>query len=151
MDRMTLLVFEDGKISMVGSIPMGTCGQWYIPDLDKLIAGEQTPYTESISVRTSQWFFDAGQQVYQLVSPTGGVYIMQSAPLHVDPHNTVDRLARLGERLKLPEGWAYRTVTLEEGLVARAEGEGAPAIITLDEYEDNYQRTTMPRCISHGG
>lgn len=40
---------------------------------------------------TTDWFFNAGQQVYQLVSPTGSVYIMQSASQHVDPDNTVDQ------------------------------------------------------------
>ena len=65
---------------------------------------------------------------------------MQSASQPVDPHNTVDRLATLGERLKLPQGWEFRTPTLQEELVVRAEAGGAPAHIVFDEYEDNYQR-----------
>ena len=65
---------------------------------------------------------------------------MQSASQHVDPHNTVDRLATLAERLKLPQGWEHRAPTLQEGLVVRAEAGGAPAHIVFDEYEENYQR-----------
>ena len=85
-------------------------------------------------------FFSAGQRVYELVAPTGSVYVIQSASQHVDPDNTVDRLATLGERLSLPQGWQYRTPRLEEDLVVRAEAGGAPAHIVFDEYEDNYQR-----------
>lgn len=140
MDRMTLLVLENAEILMVGPIPMRTAGHVHVPDLDKLISGKRPPYSEATSVRTTEWFFDAGQQVYQLVSPAGSVYIMQSASQHVDPHNTVDRLATPGERLSLPQGWEFRTPTLQEDLVVRAEAGGAPAYIVFDEYEDNYQR-----------
>lgn len=140
MDRMTAMVFEDGKISMVGPIPMRTVGTMHLPDLDLFLASERPPYTEMTIGRTTEWFFDAGQQVYQLVSPTGSVYIMQSASQHVDPNNTVDSLATLGERLSLPDGWEYRSPTLQKDLVVRAEAEGAPAHIVFDQYEDNYQR-----------
>ncbi|MGP4033163.1 hypothetical protein [Pseudarthrobacter sp. 1C304] len=140
MDRMTLVVFEDAKVSMVGPIPMRTVATVSVPDLDAFVASERPPYTEITVGRTTEWFFNAGRQVYQLVSPAGSVYIMQSASQHVDPANTVDRLATLGERLKLPQGWEYRTPTLQEDLVVRADAEGTPAHIVLDEYEDNYQR-----------
>lgn len=65
---------------------------------------------------------------------------MQGASQHLDPHNTVDRLATRGELLKLPQGWEYRTPTVQGEPVVRAEAGGAPAHIVFDEYEDNYQR-----------
>lgn len=142
MDRLDAMIFNDSKISMVGPIPMRTVGTMHLPDLEAFLAGEKErpPYTEMTIGRSTNWYFNAGRQVYQLVSPTGSVYIMQSASQHVDPKNTVDRLATLGERLKLPQGWEYRTQTLQEELVVRAEADGAPAHIVFDEYEDNYQR-----------
>ena len=140
MDRMTLVVFEDAKISMVGTIPMRTVATTRVPELDLFLASERPPYTEITVGRTTEWFFGAGSQVHELVSPAGSVYIMQSASQHVDPENTVDRLATLGERLALPDGWKYRTPMLEEDLVVRADAAGAPAHIVFDEYEDNYQR-----------
>jgi hypothetical protein len=144
MNSITGLVFDEAKISMVGSIPMFNWGSVRLPDLDAFFANKQPPYTEMTVQRTTEWFFDDGQQVSQLVSPDGNVYIMQSASQHLDPDNTVDRLTTLGERLSLPEGWTYRTPTLEEDLVVRAEVGVTPAHIVFDEYEDNYQRIDNP-------
>jgi hypothetical protein len=53
---------------------------------------------------------------------------------------TLDKLPTLGERLQLPDGWEYRTRTLEEDLVVRARRGSAEAHIVFDEYENNYQR-----------
>ena len=79
--------------------------------------------------------------MYELVSPEGIVFVMQSASLRVDPDNTVDKLPTLGERLALPEGWTYRARTLEEELVMPATyDDDPPNTIVLDELENNYQR-----------
>ena len=116
-------------------------GLFVVPDFTAFIAGKQTPYNETISKRTTTWFFDAGTEVYELVSPDGAVYVMQSASLAVDPHNTVDTLPTLGERLSLPEGWQFRVRTLEEELVmAVTFDDDPPNTIVLDEFENNYQR-----------
>lgn len=140
MDRLTASVLDDGKITMVGPIPMRTVATMHLPDLDRFLASERPPYTEMTIGRTTEWFFNRGRQVYQLVSPTGHVYIMQSASQHVDPDLTLDKLPTLGERLQLPDGWEYRTPTLDEDLVVRARRGGGDATIVFDEYENNYQR-----------
>jgi hypothetical protein len=140
-DRFTGEAFDGGKLSMLGSIPMYLYGTFVVPDFDAFIAGKQTPYRESVSKRTTTWFFDAGAEVYELVSPEGSVYVMQSASLGVDPENTVEQLPTLGERLALPEGWQFRVRTLEEELVMRATyDDDPPNTIVLDEFENNYQR-----------
>lgn len=140
-DRFTGEAFDGGKVSMVGPIPMYLYGTFVVPDFDAFIAGKQTPYVETVSRRTTTWFFEAGAEVYELVSPEGIVFVMQSASLRVDPENTVDKLATLGERLALPEGWTYRARTLEKELVMRATYEDDPPnTIVLDELENNYQR-----------
>ena len=140
-DRFTAEAFDGGKLSMLGPIPMYLYGTFVVPDFDAFIAGKQTPYRETVSKRTTPWFFDAGTEVYELVSPTGSTYVMQSASLRVDPDNTVDKLPTLGERLSLPEGWQFRVRTLEEELVMRATyDDDPPNTIVLDEFENNYQR-----------
>jgi hypothetical protein len=144
MNSITGLVFDEAKISMVGAIPMFNWGSVRLPDLDAFFANKQPPYTEMTVQRTTEWFFDAGQQVFELVSPDGAVYIMQSASQHLAPDNSVDRLTTLGDRLSLPKGWEYRTPTLAEDLVVRAEVGVTPAHIVFDEYEDNYQRIGNP-------
>jgi hypothetical protein len=140
-DRLTGEAFDGGKVCMVGPIPMYLYGTFVVPDFDAFVAGKQTPYVETVSRRTTAWFFEAGSEVYELVSPEGVVFVMQSASLRVDPGNTVDKLATLGERLALPEGWTYRARTLEKELVMRATYEDDPPnTVVLDELENNYQR-----------
>jgi len=140
-DRFTAEAFGGGKLSMLGTIPMYLYGTFMAPDFDAFIAGKQTPYVETVSRRTTTWFFEAGTEVYELVSPEGIEYVMQSASLGVNPDNTVDKLPTLGERLALPEGWTYRARTLEKELVMRATyDDDPPNTIVLDEFENNYQR-----------
>ena len=140
-DRFDGLAIDGGKISMLGPIPMYLYGTFVVPNFDAFIAGKQTPYVESVSKRTTTWFWNAGSEVYELVSPDGIVFVMQSASLRVDPDNTVDRLPTLGERLALPEGWTYRARTLENELVMRATYDSDPPnTVVLDELENNYQR-----------
>lgn len=140
-DRFEGQAFDGGKLSMFGPLPMYLYGTFVVPDFDAFIAGKQTPYRETVSKRTTTWFFEAGSEVYELVSPEEIVFVMQSASLRVDPDNTVDKLPTLGERLALPEGWTYRTRTLENELVMPAIYDSDPPnTIVLDELENNYQR-----------
>lgn len=139
-DRFTAQAFDGGRLSRLGAIPMYLYGTFIAPDFDAFVAGKQVPYCEMVSRRWTEWFFDAGSEVYELVSPAGDVFVMQSASLAVDPDNTVDRLPTLGERLAMPAGWRYRVHTLEEALVVRATYDDSPAVIVLDELENNYQR-----------
>jgi hypothetical protein len=140
-DRMTGLAFNGGELSMLGPIPMYTYGTFVVPDFDAFIAGKQVPYHETVSRRTTTWFFDAGTEVYELVSPEGTVFVMQSASQMIDPDNTVDRLPTLGDRLALPEGWQFRAGTLDEELVMVATyDEDPPNTIVLDELQNNCQR-----------
>ncbi|MFO7533097.1 MAG: hypothetical protein R6W93_11600 [Candidatus Limnocylindrales bacterium] len=140
-DRFTAVAFDGGKRSMLGPIPMYLYGTFVVPDLDAFISGKQAPYRETVSRRTTTWFFDAGSEVYELVSPEGTVFVMQSASQMVDPHNSVDQLPTLGDRLSLPEGWQFRARTLEEELVMPVTySDDPPNTIVLDEFENNYQR-----------
>jgi hypothetical protein len=140
-DRFTAEAAKGGKESLLGGIPMYTYGTFVVPDFDAFIAGKQVPYRETVSKRTTTWFFDAGSEVYELVSPDDVVFVMQSASLMIDPENTVDRLASLGERLSLPDGWQFRARTLDEELVMAATYDSDPPnTIVLDELENNYQR-----------
>lgn len=140
-NRFAAEAFDGGRQSMLGPIPMHLYGVFVVPDFDAFVAGKQTPYRETVSRRTTTWFFDAGAEVYELISPEGVAFVMQSASLGVDPHNTVDRLPTLGDRLSLPEGWQFRVRTLEKELVMRATyDQDPPNTIVLDEFENNYQR-----------
>jgi hypothetical protein len=50
------------------------------------------PYTENTVDRESQYVYDAGKNVYELISPMGQTYIMQSYSVEKDPLlNEADR------------------------------------------------------------
>lgn len=97
----------------------------------------QTPYTERSIVRETVFGFQAGREVYELVSPDGATYIMQSYSQFKDPSLTIDDLSSLGDRLEPPEGWAFRTRTLAEQLeVLSTDG---VATVVQDELQNTYQ------------
>jgi hypothetical protein len=75
--------------------------------------------------------------VYELVSPDGDVYRMQSYSQIVDSTLTVDELETLGERLDLPEGWSYQARVLTEDSELRADG---LTYIVNDEFGSTYQK-----------
>jgi len=54
-----------------------------------------------------------GKPVYELVDPEGNVYVLQAHDEQF-PH---ELLPRLGDKLKLPKGWQYRTRALTEDLI----------------------------------
>jgi hypothetical protein len=116
-------------------------GTFVVPDFDAFIAGKQAPYRETVSKRSSTFYFNAGEEVYELITPEGVVFTMFSASLKVDPSNGIDKLPTLAERLTLPEGWTFRVRTLEEELVLPATYDSDPPnTIVLDQFENNYQR-----------
>jgi hypothetical protein len=98
-------------------------------------------YVERTIHRTTDWTFLAGKPVYELVSPKGQVYVMQSYSQIVDPSLAYADLAALGSRLKPPKGWQYRSRTLTADLAAPARGE---AHIIQDELQNTYQRLPGP-------
>ncbi len=88
--------------------------------------------------RQTVFGFAAGTEVHELVDPDGVPYVLQAYSLAVDPTQTEEDLAGLGERLDLPEGWTFRVRTLEDdlGLLSR----DGVATVTQDELQNTYQR-----------
>jgi hypothetical protein len=134
------LAFDGCKQRVFDSIPMFLYGTFFVPDFDAFIIGKVITYRETVSKRTSTFYYNAGEQVYELITPKGVVYTMFSASLKVDPNNTVDRLPMLAERLKLPEGWKFRVRTLEKDLaLSSAHDSVTPNTVVFDDFENNYQ------------
>ena len=102
----------------------------------------QTPYTERGINRETVFGFDAGTEVHELVTPDGTSYVMQSYSQIKDPAMNAAALATLGNRLELPEGWAYRVRTLAEPLdLVSTDG---VATVLQDEFQNTYQRVDTP-------
>jgi hypothetical protein len=98
-----------------------------------------TPYTDKHVDRGAVFFFDAGKPVYELVPPAGLPYVMQAYCLAVDPTTDEASLSTLGDRLELPDGWAYRVRILDEELVVDTTDK--VATVLQDEFEHSY---TLP-------
>ena len=97
------------------------------------------PYTERHVNRGAVFFFDAGRKVHELVDPTGRNFVMQAYCVGVDSTLTVESLDSLGQRLSLPDGWSFRTRTLDEDLVVDTTAH--VATVVQDELENTY---TLP-------
>ncbi|MBX3085326.1 MAG: hypothetical protein KF716_27075 [Anaerolineae bacterium] len=102
-----------------------------------LTSMKSIPYQEREIQRDTQYIFKQGQLAYQLTSPDGHVYVMQSYSQQADPTLTIDDLPTLATRLKLPEGWKYQEVKLDNDLVLSARG---VAHLIQDDLINSYQR-----------
>lgn len=100
-------------------------------------ASARTPYTETSVVRDTEFVFDPGTEVYELTGPDGSTYVMQSYTVEVDPALTAADLPGLGDRLQLPEGWAFSTRVLVEELAV--EDLDGIATVIQDELHNTYQ------------
>lgn len=95
------------------------------------------PYTRRTVDRGATFFWNKGSRVYELVDPSGLVFVMQALCIAVDPTmNEEATLMSLGSRLQLPEGWSYRTRILSEELVC--DTTSLPATLVQDEFENSY-------------
>jgi hypothetical protein len=89
--------------------------------------------------RDTVYTYKAGKPVYELTSPEGDVYIMQSYAQIKDKDLTIDDLASLASRLSLPEGWTYTTRALTEDYELVTNG---LAYVINDDLYNSYQRHT---------
>jgi hypothetical protein len=94
-------------------------------------------YTANEVQRTTTFTYYAGNMVYELTSPDGDVYRMQSYSQAKDPALTIEDLESLGERLDMPEGWSYQARVLGETSELKADG---LAVVVTDEFQNTYQK-----------
>lgn len=102
-------------------------------------------YTENEVQRTTTYTYHAGSMVYELTSPVGEIFRMQSYAQIVDPSLTISDLDTLGDRLSLPTGWTFsaKILTQESKLVA----DGVAHVIN-DDLGNSYQKVTGGLAVS---
>ena len=103
-----------------------------------MMRGKNHPYTEKTIHRSTEYVFNKGSEVYELVSPSH-TYVMQSYALIVDSTLTESELPNLAAKLKLPLGWQYRVLKLSDDLILKTL-ESAEAFVIQDELDNTYQR-----------
>ena len=138
MDRVSIA--NPGPVATFGGLQARHLADVKI-SLFTILKGHTKPYTENVVSRTTTYVYRAGRPVYELFSPDGREYVMQTYALIVDPNLTMTDLATLGKRLHLPSGWHYRVRTPDQDLVLKANG---TAYVLQDELDNSYQRVTAP-------
>jgi len=99
---------------------------------------ESVAYKPISGKRDTQLGINAGSPAFILDDPVGDSWVMKSASLIVDPNQTYESLADLGNRLEPAPGWIFRVVELEQDLVLTPDA-GAVKI-TQDELGNTYDR-----------
>lgn len=128
------------KQRVIFGIPLKLDGIFEVPNLEKFASGKMPVYEPMVSKRTSIMVFNAGETVYELITPEGAVYTMFSLSLKIDPNNTIENLPSLGKRLTLPKGWQFRSRKLDKELNLTATADSNPPnTVVLDQFEGNYQ------------
>ena len=102
----------------------------------KQILGDKR-FTPNQITRTTNFVYKTGSLVYELTSPAGEVYVMQSYSQIVNPNLSMNDLATLGNQLKLPTGWQYHSRLLDQDLSLIANG---VAYVLQDNLSNSYQR-----------
>ena len=139
-NSITGMAWDGCKERVIATIPLRVLGLFETPDLNKATSGTLPPYKVLISKRTNTFVFNAGETVYELVTPEGAVYTMFSLSLKIDPKNSIENLPTLGKRLTLPAGWSFRARKLDKDMTLKSTADSDPPnTIVLDQLEGNYQ------------
>ena len=101
----------------------------------QLIGSKQ--YSPNEITRTTNFIYRTGSTVYELTSPAGEVYVMQSYSQIINPTLSMKDLTALDQQLKMPVGWTYKSRVLENDLSLVANG---TAYVLQDNLANSYQR-----------
>ena len=74
------------------------------------------PYSPYSVSRSVIFTYNAGTEIFELSSPDGSVFVMQSFSQQKDPSLTLASLPSLADKLELPAGWKFGSRMLTEDL-----------------------------------
>jgi hypothetical protein len=114
---------------------------WF-PIPDEIREGKDLSYYVMSALRDTDMHINKGSRVYILDDPDGNSFVMKSASLIKDPNQKFEDLQNLGSRLKLAEGWKWRTKILEQDLVFKTKD--GKSFIVQDDIGNTYDRVGGP-------
>ncbi|KTD17298.1 hypothetical protein [Legionella jordanis] len=94
------------------------------------------PYRGHTVDRHTTWIYKAGQPIYELIDPSGQIFVMQSYSIEKQAQ-TLDGLQNLNKILKLPPNWQFRSRVLQEDKQLPAVNN--KATVVQDELFNTYQ------------
>lgn len=124
----------NNPVSKFGDIPMRLVAT---VELAAPVLGGQSGYSPNRVARDTVFQFFEGRRVYQLQSPEGKRYIMQSFTRAIVSDQQLDDLISLGDHLQLPPGWEFTTKVLETNLDVHSV-KGIAEVVT-DDFGNTYQ------------
>jgi hypothetical protein len=95
-------------------------------------------YTPSNVVRDATWTYFANNLIFELLDPSGNLYVMQSYARFVDPtltYNELQDVAYMNSVLDLPTGWSYSVEQLTQQFDNNSSGN---AILVQDDLGNSY-------------
>lgn len=137
IDGMTNSNLVNPTIKTFGGIKMREAGVLHI-SLFTLLKSN-TFYKPHTIARHTTWVYNAKKPVYELIDPTGKVYVMQSYSEQIHPQTT-SSLVKLGKNLQLPKGWQFKTGILKKTEMLKAINNEATVI--QDNFLNTYQLAT---------
>jgi hypothetical protein len=109
MDTQTVSFGEEASFG-------GIKARW-VATLDPAVAADaakgSAPYKIFTPKKTQKMVYATGKPVYELVDPDGNVYALEAH----EEKLPIESLDKLGDQLKLPEGWQFHTQIPTEDLV----------------------------------
>ena len=114
---------------------------WF-PIPDEIREGKDLSYYVMDALRDTEMTIWKGSRVYIMDDPDGNSFVMKSAGLIKDPNQKFEDLKNLGSRLKLAEGWKFRTKILEQELVFKTKD--GKSFIVQDDIGNTYDRVGGP-------
>jgi len=131
VDASNSQVFDFGGLEMIQTV------QLEIPVMEA--TSLQGNYNPNEVQGSATFVYTAGSRVYELVSPEGDVYRMQSYSQSIDPSLTLDTLENLGDQLDLPDDWQFQTSVLtEDSEVSSAD----TTVVVQDELGNSYVKVS---------
>lgn len=109
------------------------------PTVHDYIFGDAA-YREHHVHRNTTWIYAAGKPVYELVDPHGQVYVMYSYSVTQSQQSEQD-LSHLGQRMKLPKNWQFKTGTLQQETLVRPIHH--EAIVVQDTRRNAYHKVAQ--------
>ena len=101
--------------------------------------GGSPAYHTVLVARSALEGFKKGSEIYLLDDPKGRTWVMVAYTDKDVPGQTIAKLDSLGELMKLPPGWKFRTATLAKELILEPKA-GITAVLQ-DDKEDIYHLT----------
>lgn len=128
-----------GAVRNFGGLDAAWMGNSLAPRVAASNKSGSPDYRTTLVARSAVEGFKKGSQVYLLDDPKGRTWIMVAYTDKDSPGLTIDKLDSLGDVLKLPQGWKFRTEKLDKELILEPKAGFTP--VTQDDLGNIYHLT----------